>query len=176
MITLILTLAVLMTTVFSAVSDVRSLRIPNLHCLIILVCFIPAYFATPDLFGGWIHHLGAVAVMFIVTYLMFTAGMMGGGDSKLGSALALWVGLPALLPFLFYMAVMGGVLGVATLYIRKHKPFKTPLTGSWVAQVQDGRNAVPYGVAISFGFWMALIHNDFLAKVFSGGYSLILTP
>ena len=161
-ITIIMTCIVLIVTILSCISDVRSLRIPNWHSLVILGCFIPAWLATPEAFSGLWQHSGAMMGMFAVTYIMFCLGMMGGGDSKLGTVLGLWTGLKGLLPFMVYMAIMGGVVGIISLFIRKNKPFKTPLPGSWVDQLQNGRNAVPYGVAISFGAWAALFHTGFM--------------
>jgi prepilin peptidase CpaA len=163
-------LAVFVVMFLSCVSDVRSLRIPNGHSLVILGCFVPAWLVFPEAFGSLGLHVAAAALMFVVTYGMFAMGMMGGGDSKLGSALALWGGLNGLVPFMFYMAVTGGILGLISIFIKKKKPFKNPEAGSWFAQLQEGKNAVPYGVAISFGavaafFHTGLIHNQ-LNEVF----------
>ncbi len=162
MLVALLVIIVFIITLASCVSDVRSLRIPNSHSLVILVSFIVAYALSPESFGAWWEHLGAGAGMFVITYLMFVAGMLGGGDSKLGTVLALWVGLKGLMLYVFYMAVVGGFVGIASLVIKKKKPFKNPLPGSWVAQVQEGRNAVPYGIAIVAGAWLALFHTGFL--------------
>ncbi|MFH1158899.1 MAG: prepilin peptidase [Pseudomonadota bacterium] len=154
-------LIVLIVTLLSCISDVRSLRIHNLNSLVILFCFFPAYFASPESFNDFWQHIAAMAGMFAVTYIMFTFGMMGGGDSKLATALGLWTGLKGLMPFMFYMAVMGGLIGFISLVILRKRPFRSPRPGSWVAELQEGRNAVPYGVAISFGFWAALFHTGF---------------
>ena len=163
-ITLVMTLTVFAVTVLSCVSDVRSLRIPNTHALVILGCFIPAWLATPAAFGPFWPHMEAMGIVFIITYIMFCLGMMGGGDSKLGTALGLWVGLKGSLPFVFYMAVMGGLLGAITLLLQKKKPFKNPRPGSWIEQVQSGQNAVPYGVAISFGSWASFCHTGLITS------------
>src|ERR1700722_2220524 len=158
-ITPVMLFAVFIVTVLSCVSDIRSLRIPNAYALIILACFVPAWLATPADFGPLWYHLAAMGLMFVLSYLMFCKGMMGGGDSKLATALGLWVGLKGLLPFVFYMALMGGVLGAVTLCLRKKKLLSNPKAGSWIEQVQSGQNAVPYGVAISFGSWASFFHT-----------------
>jgi prepilin peptidase CpaA len=85
--------------------------------------------------------------------------MIGGGDSKLGTALALWAGLRGLLPFVFYMALVGGILGIAALVLYKLKPFKNPRVGGWIEQAQLGANAIPYGIAISAGAWASFFHT-----------------
>ena len=162
MIVVLLTFVVLATTVLSCISDARTLRIPNLHSLIVLGAFVPAYFLSPESFGPWWEPLGALAIFFVITYVMFSWGMMGGGDAKLGSALALWTGLKGFLPYVFYMALTGGVLGIIALTFKKYKFFKNPAAGSWVASAQEGRNAVPYGIAISVGAWAGLLHTGLI--------------
>lgn len=157
-----LTLATLATMAAACVSDVRALRIPNLYSVVVIVAFGIAFLAAPESFGAWWTHLAAFAGMFAVTYVMFCFNMLGAGDSKFGSALALWVGLKGLLPYIFYMAIAGGIVGVLALYFRKKKPFRNPPAGSWMALAQEGRNAVPYGIAISFGGAAALLHTGFV--------------
>jgi len=153
---------VLVTSVLACVSDVMRLRIPNLHSGVVIAAFALAYLLSPDSFSVWWEYIGAMVMMFVITYLMFLFGLMGGGDSKFGTALALWVGLHGMLPYVFWMAIMGGIIGGLSLYFKKKKPFKSPPAGSWMAQVQEGRNAVPYGIAISAGAWLALWQTGFI--------------
>lgn len=162
LLTFLLTLAVFVVTVLSCVSDVRSLRIPNIYPLIIIGCFVAAFVLTPQYFEKWWEHMGAFAIIFVITGIMFFMRMMGGGDSKLGSALALWVGLQGVVPFVFFMGIAGGVIALLSLWMRRKKPFKNPPEGSWMAQVQAGRNAVPYGIAIGIGAWAAMLSTSFL--------------
>jgi len=161
----VLTLAVLAVTVLSCISDVRGLRIPNAHSLVIIGCFVAAFLIAPQDFGKWWEHLGALGLVFVITYIMFMMRMMGGGDSKLASALALWLGLRGVMPFIFYMGIAGGVIALISLWIRRKKPFAAPPAGSWPAEVQAGRNALPYGIAIAFGFWAALLVTGFLHRI-----------
>jgi prepilin peptidase CpaA len=162
MIAALMTCAVLAVTFLSCVSDIRSMRIPNIYSGAILAAFAVAFAASPESFGKWWEHAGAFALMFLVTFGMFMAGMVGSGDTKLGSVLALWVGFKGLMPYLFFMALAGGVLGAVSLLLRGKKIFKNPQPGSWVAKAQDGKSAVPYGVAISVGAWAALFHTGFI--------------
>ncbi len=161
----ILTAIVFVTTIASCLSDLRAMRIPNLHVLIIIGAFILAYLLSPESFGRWWEPMASFIIVFVVTYIMFAVGMIGGGDAKLAAALALWTGLPGLAAYMFYMAIMGGVLGVLALVIRKRKTiFKSP-EGSWISEVQSGKNAVPYGIAITFGAWMALLYTGFIHQI-----------
>ncbi len=157
----LLTVAVGVVMLMACVSDVRGLRIPNLYVALIFAAFFPAFIFAPEAFGTWWEHLGAMLVFLVITYLMFVWNMLGAGDAKYGAALALWVGLQGLMPFVLYMAIVGGVLGVMSLVLRKYKPVKNPRAGSWAATVQDGGNAVPYGIAISVGACAAIFHTGF---------------
>ena len=74
---------------------------------------------------------------------MFAAGGMGGGDVKLGTAIALW--LPPLGTLLFFVitSIAGGFVSVGA-WIYHHKIRRS-----------EGKTEVPYGVAIAFGgLWL----------------------
>lgn len=165
LIVLSMTAIILVTTLLACVSDVRTMRIPNMHSVVIAAAFVVAFAASPESFPGkWWFYPAALAIMFAITFGMFAKGMIGGGDAKLGSALALWVGLQGLVPYVFWMAIAGGLLGVVSLFIKKSKRFAGLSPENWIAQVQEGRNAVPYGIAISAGAWGALIQTHFLSN------------
>lgn len=164
MLTALLTFLVVVIMLLSCWTDIKTLRIPNWHTWFILAAFVPAYLLSPESFGKWWHHIGAMVLFFGVTYFMFYRNMLGGGDAKFGTALALWVGLKGLVPYMLYMSLVGGCLGLIALIFKKQKPLKKPLPGSWMEQAQNGRNAVPYGVAISAGAFIALLYTGFIAR------------
>jgi len=159
LITFTATVIIMSIALLSSISDFRALRIPNWHSLSIVILFIPAYFLSPESFSPLWQHISAMAAMFIISYIMFILRMMGGGDSKLATALGLWVGLNGLAGFVFYMSIIGGLVGVISLIIRNKKPFKNPHKGSWFEQAQLGKNSIPYGIAISIGAWAAILHT-----------------
>lgn len=117
---------VFVVTLMACVSDARSLRIPNMYSVAVLAAFGVACLASPQVFQPLWNHFLALGIIFVVTYLMFIAGMMGGGDSKFASALAIWIAAKGVMVFVFWMAVAGGVIGVLTLWMKKKKPFRTP--------------------------------------------------
>jgi prepilin peptidase CpaA len=162
MIVAMLTCLVLVMTLLCCISDVQRLRIPNAYVLVVLGAFVIAFILSPESFGVWWYPFAAGAAFLVITYVMFAFNMLGAGDAKLGAALALWVGLPGLMAYVMYMAIVGGLLGLAALFLKKRKPFKNPSAGSWVATVQGGGNAVPYGIAITAGAWGAMLHNGFV--------------
>ncbi len=82
--------------------------------------------------------LGIAVVAFLLLAILFRFKMMGGGDVKLLTALALWIEPSAFLQLLIIMALAGGVLTIvmgAYHFLRRQKE----------------RLAIPYGVAIAFG-------------------------
>ncbi len=155
--------ALLVCTVMAGVSDFRTLKIPNGLSVAIVALFAVAYVAGPDAFGALWMHLAGGAGMLVVTFIMFAVGMIGAGDSKLGAALGLWVGVQGMIPYIFFMSLAGGVLGLCGLAIKKINPAWSAPEGSWIAQVQGGRNAVPYGIAIGIGAVSGLVYTGFLS-------------
>lgn len=141
----------------AAVSDFRSMTIPNLYAGLIVIAFIPAYLADAftgaglEFFVSWKSHLIAAAIVFVITFILFTVRIIGAGDSKLCSAFALWTGVTGLAPLLFYMAMLGAVLGLVTKLMNSKKLVAEPKAGSWIAKSQAGETGVPYGIAICFG-------------------------
>ncbi len=161
-----LTLAI---AVMAGVSDWRSMTIPNSYSVYVIIVFVFCYAV---LYLGGQHgalsslssHLLSAGITFGVTFVLFSMGVLGAGDSKFGTACALWIGVKLLPIFLFYMTLCGGVLGVVALCIKKYKPIDSPREGSWIAQVQSGKDKVPYGIAICFGLALAFFYSGYFSS------------
>ncbi len=153
----------------AAWSDFKGFRIPNIIPLMIAGAFFVVFGVLTLteqralVFGPIIPHLGAAAIVFLVTGFLFALKQLGAGDSKFATAVALWLGLSGLVPFLFYMAFAGGLIGVASLYLKKKKPLKSPLAGSWPDKAQQGHPSVPYGIAIAVGTLAGFIFRGYLS-------------
>ena len=154
----------------AAYSDVRGLVIANWYSGAVIglffACYIVMYVSgRADVFAPiWLHFLASF-IVFIVTLLMFLGGGLGAADSKLGSAFALWTGMGGLFSFLFYMALIGGLVGLFALFVQKKKPFKSPVEGGWIARVQAGESKVPYGVAIFGGAVISFFTSGYFSPV-----------
>lgn len=157
--TLILLIASLMLALCGAVHDWRSLRIPNWICISIAVLFAVAVAVAPQDFVPLWSYIGAGVLMLVVTFSLFAFGLFGGGDAKLAAVLALWLGFNGLVAFVMFTGIFGGVLGVLGLYISKKKPFAHAAPEGWVGQLQAGRNAIPYGIALAAGAVSAVFHT-----------------
>ncbi len=151
----------------AAWSDFRSMRIANSISYIIGLSYIVAliadnlFIADSSILGAWWSGLLAATIVFIVTFGMFAIGMIGGGDSKLATALSLWIGVKGLIALMFYMSLAGGILAIIAITCR-NKQFLEPLASkmgdkSWASMLYNNKNALPYGIAILVGsmgaFW-----------------------
>jgi len=142
--------------VMAAISDFKGLRIPNIYSVIIFVLFVVCYLLLMALgaampFATIISHLLGFILVFVGSFALYAFKIWGGGDQKLVSAFSIWMGFSAIPVFLVYTSVFGGLLGLTAIILKKYKPIKTPLKGSWVDQVQSGVGKVPYGIAIMLG-------------------------
>ena len=82
------------------------------------------------------------AAIFTMFAALFALGMMGGGDVKLLTALALWFPWQAVLSLIVLMALLGGVVTLVTVI---HHRMTRRL----------GQPEIPYGVAISLAaLWL----------------------
>lgn len=82
------------------------------------------------------------AAIFTLFAALFALGMMGGGDVKLLTALALWFPWQAVLSLVVLMALLGGVVTLVTVV---HHRMTRRL----------GQPEIPYGVAISLAaLWL----------------------
>ena len=149
MFTEILLVALAAILVFAAAVDVRTFTISNrLNLTVALLA--PVYWlsiALPLWPGVGIQLLAAVLV-FALLAAAFFAGMMGGGDVKLASALALWFSPASTVRFLVLMSLAGGVLTIGVLALHR-------------ARRREGRPEIPYGVAIAAG-GLAILAQRFL--------------
>jgi len=161
-------------SVWAAFNDFYRLRIPNVLSVVIVALFAMFCFVEPLALVVWWKPFAAAIVMLLVTFMMFVAGILGAGDSKLAAALALWTGLSGLPAFLFFMSLYGGVLSILGLLLRKYRPVSAPFKGGWVDEIQSGRNALPYGIAISGGAITSFFYITTAEKQFSFIYQLCL--
>ncbi|MFA7276436.1 MAG: prepilin peptidase [Pseudobdellovibrionaceae bacterium] len=141
----------------AAYTDFRGFKIPNIIPLTIVGAFVCAYGVVTlteqrdIVFTGIMGHVAAAGIVLVVTGGLFVLKQLGAGDSKFATAIALWAGMQGLVPFLFYMALAGGLIAAFSLVLRKKKLFANAPEGSWINKAQNGAGVVPYGMAIAAG-------------------------
>jgi prepilin peptidase CpaA len=133
--------------IYAAMSDLVSMTIANRISLALVVAFPLAALVVGMPAGIIGLHFAVGLGCLAVTFGMFAAGWMGGGDAKLMAATVLWFGpAPALAEYLLYGALFGGVLTVAILLSRASL---APVTGiSFVDRLLDRQTGIPYGIAL----------------------------
>jgi prepilin peptidase CpaA len=137
----------------AALEDLRRLIIPN--GLVLGLCLLwPLHLATAattSLAGAGGAALWAAAVL-IAGAVLFSRGLIGGGDVKLLAAASLWAG-PAGTPTLLVLTgLLGGVLCLLLM---------TPV-GAFVAATRGAKPIlVPYGVAIATAALLVTIPPNF---------------
>ena len=146
--------------VAAAYGDIKSLRIPNKLAITVAVLGVFRLFAIGDPSAA-LYTVGASAIVFIVTFLLFWRGILGGGDVKLLSATVLLIGYRDLFSFLLIMSICGALVSFVVLFIHRCLPLW--LGPRLAVLVPRARLAVPYGVAIaSAGVVTLLLQPSFI--------------
>jgi prepilin peptidase CpaA len=136
---------------WAAVTDYRTYLIPNRISLAIAALY-PVYVMTQPADVDWQGALVVASAFLVIGVLLFRFGIVGGGDIKLLTAMALWVGPGEILAFLFITAIAGLALTVLTIsHLRYLRPWPAPALASDEAAVLKLRQSVPYGIAIALG-------------------------
>lgn len=134
---------------FAGANDLFTMRIPNKISLVLIVSFIAAAFAI-----GLNHETAAIhaaigAAVLIVTYMLFSFNLLGGGDAKLMAAGALWMGLDHVFEFLLLLTFFGGILAAMIWVYRKFVPIAVGALPGWLEKLHEDGAGMPYGIAIA---------------------------
>jgi prepilin peptidase CpaA len=156
----------------AAASDLSRYEIPNGQSIALAIGFVIAAFTLSG--AELASHLAAGAATFFFTVILFARGLLGGGDVKLMSATALWVGLGGLTAFALLMALFGAGLAAALLAVRRLLP-QAANGGRWYAHLLAHDAGVPYGIAIA-GAGLFLLPQLFATTAAEHALAQILAP
>src|SRR5690554_1453459 len=78
--------------IYAALGDLTTMTIPNRLVLALLAAFLLLAPLTGLGFQELLLDAGVAAGVFIVAFFLFGAGWIGGGDAKLATVTALWLG------------------------------------------------------------------------------------
>ena len=132
----------------AAVSDLRAYLIPNWVSIAIALAFFPAAFAKGFDGATILRHVGIGAATLLVGFVL-SLRWIGGGDAKLLAASAVWVGVGMLMPYLFLVAVAGGIVTLLLIGFRR-LPLPARLDAiAWVHRLHAKDEGVPYGIGIA---------------------------
>ena len=133
-----------LTMAYMALSDFRTLHIPNWASVFVAAAFLPAALLGGMETAALAKHYGVGFALMIGGALLFARGLIGGGDVKMLAAGGVWFGAGGVVPYLILVALLGGAVGLAVLVMRK-LPGPKP---AWLEGNGAEDRAVPYGVAI----------------------------
>lgn len=152
----------------AAANDLYEFKIPNWISATLFVAYFlagPALSAPTDVIVEGALLAGAALT---IGFILFAMNILGGGDAKLLAAIAPWIGLPALVTFLFNMAFAGGVLAIALLVFRKTPPLPIYAQAPWVLRLHQKPKDIPYAVAIAAGGLLSFPEIPFFQLAFGG--------
>lgn len=155
--------------------DVRYRRIPNLSVLATLISGLTVNFIFSGVSGVMLSLSGGL-LAFSLLVLFHVCGLMGAGDVKLFAAVGSLVGVKLVVPTLFVVCLLGGVLAV---YSMLRSGYSMLRSGTVRHMMRDARqlvlgmlpglnvgrfapatdyrhNTIPYGVAITLGSLLSI--------------------
>ncbi len=104
-------------------------------------------------------HVSCGLAMLALTFAMFQLGWVGGGDAKLASASALWLGWENLLDYGVVASIGGGVLTVAIIALRWNDMPGRLLSIPFMARLAEKDAGVPYGIALALAGLLLYPHS-----------------
>jgi prepilin peptidase CpaA len=149
--------AILVAFVVAVVyTDWRYRRIPNAftYPVMLVGLVLGAFEALPGAFfvNGLVDHVAGLLVGFLVAYPFYTMGGLKAGDGKYLMAVGAMRGLGLLLTGAVYGALLGGVIAVGFIAVRRLRP----ANGVTASMGGVMKTWIPYGVALGLGTLVAL--------------------
>jgi prepilin peptidase CpaA len=126
--------------------DCRYRLISNYICAIIF--FVSLYLTVEG--GNTALHLTSGLIIFLSTAILFKFKVFGAGDSKLATAYSIALLPNQLLDAVILTLLFGGLLSL--FYLIKDRLI--------LKKSREDERGLPYGVAISFGFYITIIINS----------------
>ena len=134
----------------AAIFDLKWRRIPNWLCFTIAVMAPFFWWASgTQFYPDALFRIGTATLIFLLFFGIFCIGGMGGGDVKLGTAVALWFPPQISLLFIIITSLVGSGVSIGA-WLHHHK-----------IKRRTGKTVVPYGVAIAIG-GLAILTQRFL--------------
>ena len=135
--------------VFAAISDLLTMTISNRISIALAVLFIAMAFAWGLPATQILWHLACGAAMLLFAFGLFTRGWIGGGDAKLAAAIAIWLGFDHLGDYALSASLLGGVLTVSIIVLRKWPLPGVLLAHQWATRLHEPGTGIPYGIALA---------------------------
>jgi prepilin peptidase CpaA len=149
--------AILVAFVVAVVyTDWRYRRIPNAFTYPVMAAglILGALEGVPGeiMAKGLFDHVAGLIVGFLVAYPFYAMGGLKAGDGKYLMAVGAMRGLGLLLAGAVYGALLGGVIALGFIAVRRLRP----AIGPGASTVPVMKTWIPYGVALGLGTLLAL--------------------
>jgi len=148
--------------------DLASFTIPNFLQVALLAGFAVLAVALHLGASAIGLHLLAGLIGLLLGLVLFALGYVGGGDAKLFAVVLLWLGLKDLMPYTLVATVLGGVLTLGLLALRRLPLPAVLARQSWILRLHGSKAGVPYGVALAAGVLVVLPGTD-IFRLAAGG-------
>src|SRR6202034_1688292 len=132
---------------FAASSDLLTMTIANRVSLALVAGFVILAALSGMSGSDMATHAGAAAAVLVVAFICFARGWIGGGDAKLASATALWLGFDHVADYGLCAALIGGGLTLLILAVRRWPLPGFLMSQEWIVRLHDRQSGVPYGIA-----------------------------
>ena len=133
----------------AASSDLLTMKISNkLVLLLVAGFFIVAIAINLPLQQLALHVMCALSVL-VVGFVLFALRWIGGGDAKLAAATTLWLGFGLTPMFVIYAGLLGGVLTLLILVLRRFPLTPFLARFHWLERLHNPKSGIPYGVALA---------------------------
>ncbi len=134
---------------FAASSDLITMTISNRVSIVLLAGFFALALMSGMALTEVLSHVGAGALVLVVSFGFFARGWIGGGDAKLAAATAMWLGFGYLMNYLVYASLLGGALTFLLIEFRL-VPLPGLLAGQfWAQRLHRQGGDIPYGIALA---------------------------
>ena len=130
----------------AAIQDAVQLRISNLITLAVLILAVVAAVMTGVETAIW-ENLLVFALVLAIGTILFSRGILGGGDVKLLAAVGLWTDLFGAAQLIASIFIFGGLLALLIIFGRAAVPDSVT---SRIAVLKP-KAGIPYGIAIALG-------------------------
>lgn len=134
---------------YAASSDLVSMTIPNRLSFLLVSGFFLVALALGFPVKAMGMHLAAGGLVLVLTFGLFAAGWIGGGDAKLAAATALWLGWDRLLDYGLAASVFGGALTLLILQFRAVPLPRFAVGMPWLLILHHPKTGIPYGIALA---------------------------
>ncbi len=153
-------LATMAGLVVAMICDMRKYILPNFVSIIVSISFLVFACLTMTL-EMMMFHVMTATLIFAICFFFYLKKAFGAGDVKLLSAISLWAGPSFIMPVLFIVTLLGGLLSIFLIVVSalRQKPEETGQQKNLL------KIKIPYGLAIGCGglFLMASYLNNLIS-------------